>query len=427
MEFPIKLPNLAAIFLTTFRIFSCLFTLSVAILGAFGQTPSAVKPIRQETLLNGLRVAVFPSKSGKITLKLRINAGAAFDLRGKEGTMAILSGTFFPNPGAVDFFREDLGGNLDISTTYDFIQITASSRPDEFLTLVESVANSVANPTIDKQTVAQLKQSQILRIADAEKNPAYLGERIISARLFGEFPYGRPVLGTADSVQKLDFADIIEARQRFLTADRAILAISGPVDANLALRAVRRYFGAWAKSDRQIPVTFRQPDPPASDVLSVDAVEPGIWIAFRGVSRGSSEFVAAEVLAAVLSERLGRNLPTGSESTAVYNRAYILPGAIIVKLPDDKADAREFIRSLLANPISQSELDMAKSRVAAAMSSAGSDDLWLDAATYNTTVSLPAAIAAVSLPSLQSLATKLASEPMAAVRLTKNLKSSDLQ
>ncbi|MCV5785569.1 hypothetical protein OFN20_32300, partial [Escherichia coli] len=73
--------------------------------------------------------------------------------------MAILAGTFFPNPGAADFFREDLGGSLEISTTYDFIQITASSRPEEFLTLIESIANAVANPTIDKPTVETLKKA----------------------------------------------------------------------------------------------------------------------------------------------------------------------------------------------------------------------------------------------------------------------------
>ncbi|NMV12680.1 insulinase family protein, partial [Vibrio parahaemolyticus] len=139
------------------------------------------------------------------------------------------------------------------STTYDFIQITASSRPEEFLTLIESIANAVANPTIDKPTVETLKKAQIERIANLEKNPSYVGEQYALARLFGNFPYGRPVSGSIKSVEKLEFADIIDARQRFLTADKASLAISGSVDANLALRAVRRYFGAWTKADRQIP------------------------------------------------------------------------------------------------------------------------------------------------------------------------------
>lgn len=421
----IKSFNLKPIRFFSFLIITCLSAVGIA-----AQNLSPAKPLRQETLLNGLRTAIFPGKDGKVYLKLRINAGAAFDLQGKEGTMAILAGTFFPNPGAADFFREDLGGSLEISTTYDFIQITASSRPEEFLTLIESIANAVANPTIDKPTVETLKKAQIERIANLEKNPSYVGEQYALARLFGNFPYGRPVSGSIKSVEKLEFADIIDARQRFLTADKASLAISGSVDANLALRAVRRYFGAWTKADRQIPVTFRQPDAPSAEVQTIDGDVSGFWMALRGVARGNADHAAAEILSVILAGRISKNLPSGTKPPVVFNRAFILPGAIVIGIPDgNSADDRELIRSLLSNPISQAELDQAKTLAASGFQTIGNDDIWLDSSTYNFKglVNPAASIAAVSLSEVSSLASRLAAERIAAVRFVKNPKTSEVK
>src|SRR3954469_3951060 len=109
----------------------------------FGQTP------RQEELLNGLKVLLWPDqKADKVTVRLRIHAGSAFDPQGKEGTMQMLADDLFPSEATREFFSEDLGGSLDIVTTYDYIQINASSKPDSFITMLETLSSAVANPAI---------------------------------------------------------------------------------------------------------------------------------------------------------------------------------------------------------------------------------------------------------------------------------------
>src|ERR1043165_7626137 len=66
------------------------------------QTPS--QPEREQ-LLNGLRLMFWLQPgSPDVILKLRINSGAAFDLAGKSGQMALLGDLLFPDPATVDFF-----------------------------------------------------------------------------------------------------------------------------------------------------------------------------------------------------------------------------------------------------------------------------------------------------------------------------------
>src|SRR5262245_43899735 len=61
---------------------------------AFGQNQS--QPEREQ-LLNGLDVLFWINNgSPDVMLKLRIHSGAAFDLAGKSGEMALLSDILFP-------------------------------------------------------------------------------------------------------------------------------------------------------------------------------------------------------------------------------------------------------------------------------------------------------------------------------------------
>jgi zinc protease len=241
--------SLAALVLTAFSVF------------AQAQTPAAP---RQEKLLNGLKILMrSDAQASNVSVKIRVHSGAAFDPQGKEGVMRMLAENIFPNNAVREFFTDDLGGSLEVVTNYDFIQINATAKPEEFLNLLETLANAVARPTIDKETTLRLRALQIEKVREMEKNPVYVADLAVAKGLFGTFPYGRPIDGSVESIQKIDFADLIFAKDRFFTADNATVTITGNFKPDLAFRAARRYFGAWAKSDGRIASTFptaRYPD-----------------------------------------------------------------------------------------------------------------------------------------------------------------------
>ncbi len=159
----------------------------------FGQTAKVQAP-RQEKLLNGLKTLVWSEPgAGKAIVKIRIHNGSAFDPQNKEGVMALLAEVLFPNETAKEFFREDLGGSLEIISNYDFIQINATANSEQFLTMFETVAVAVTNPQIDKETTQKVRAVQIEKVRELEKDPAYIADRAAARRLFGDFPYGRAV------------------------------------------------------------------------------------------------------------------------------------------------------------------------------------------------------------------------------------------
>lgn len=362
---------------------------------ATAQKPSGTP--RQEKLLNGLKILVFNTPAAdKVSLKLRIHGGSSFDPQDREGVLKLLSESFFQNETSRTFFADELGGSLQITCNYDYIQIDATSRSSDFLTLLETVAQAIANPELTKESTAALKAELLAKVMEAEKDPAYVADRAVAKRLFGTFPYGRPEMGSSGSIPKIDFADLIFARERLLTADNATLAISGPIDPPLAFRASRRYFGAWLKSDKKIPSTFRQPDAPQAGVPVVDSPMPNtseFRFAARGLARNSPDFYASKILQKILENRFKKR---DGQNSFVRNEPRVLPGSYVfgvsgwnlgaIKKEGDKialpGETGSYQADLLKTAVTQEEFDTVNREWIARLNPDNIAELWLDADTY---------------------------------------------
>ena len=386
-------------------------------------------PPQQEKLLNGMKVLMWNDpKADKVSLRIRVHAGSAFDPQGREGLMQMLADIMFPNAAAREFFAEDLGGSLEVKTNYDYIEINASSVPGSFLTMLETVSTAVSNPSIDNETTAAVKTALLKRLEALESDPSYVADAAVAGRLFGTFPYGRPQLGTSKSVAKIGFADLIEGRQRFLTADNATLAVTGNFDRALGFRAIRRYFGSWLKSDRKTPSTFKQPDDPPSSTLTIaspQARHSSVRFAFRGPSRSDKELGPALVFAAILEGKI-KSRVTDAESVFGRIDSHVLPGSIIVgySAPDNATGDQKTIQSsidliskAMAEPVTEAEFAAAKQAVQSEWNKKNVPTFWLDADTYK--IASPAAdiraIEAVTFAEVRAFADRARQKPAASV------------
>jgi hypothetical protein len=399
---------------------------AVSVVSVFAQSPNAAAP-RQEKLLNGLKILMRnDQQAANVSVKIRVHSGAAFDPQGKEGVMRMLAENIFPNDAVREFFTDDLGGSLEVITNYDYIQINATSKPEEFLNLMETLANAVASPTIDKETTLRLRALQIEKVREMEKNPVYVADLAAAARLFGSFPYGRPIDGSVESIQKIDFADLIFAKDRFFTADNATVAITGNFKPDLAFRAARRYFGAWAKSDGKISSTFRQPDEPKAGLPIIESPAPNkseFRLAMRGFARNDDDYYAAEILELILQNRIQTR---EGKKAFVRHEAHVLPGSIIfgvsdwnlgrIKKEDNKITlpvTDNYQNNFLKDAVKPEEFEKAKSELAARTKPSDPADSWLDADTFR--LSPRKAAANSSLDDVQRVLEKLQKQTAATV------------
>lgn len=397
---------------------------------AIGQTPSATP--RQEKLLNGLKVLVFKTPAAdKVSLKLRIHGGSAFDPQEREGVMRLLAESFFPTEGSRSFFADELGGSFEMQSNYDYIQYDFTANSSDFVTLIETVAQAMANPDLSKESTVTLKAALLAKVKEIEKDPAYVADREVAKRLFGTFPYGRPEMGSIASIEKIDFADLIFARERLLTADNATVAVSGSVDPALVFRAARRYFGAWLKADKKIPSTFRAPDAPKSGVPIVEspvANTSEFRFAARSLARNDPDFYASQILQKIIENRFKKR---EGDLGFVRNDPRILPGSYVfgvsrwklgllkrdgntIAMPGETAS---YQNEFLKETVTQEEFDAVNREWLARLTPEKISEMWLDADTYKLgPVSKEEASARnVTLGDVQRVLEKLRKQPFAFV------------
>jgi zinc protease len=369
-----------------------------AALPARAQSP-APEP-RREQLLNGLRVLIVERPGdAKVWMKLRVHSGAAFDLANKEGTMALLSDALFPDASTAQYVSEELGGQLDVRTTYDSVDVTLSGNATEFDRLAEMLRNAFVQTRLAPEDIQRLREARLKGARDSQQNSARLADNAVRARLYGTHPYGRSLGGTPESLARVERGDLIFARERFLSPSNSTLVVVGGIDASRVMRTFRQFLGSWRKGDSVPPATFRQPGAPDPRTLIVAAPGAGtaeVRIAARGVARSDRDLAAATLLAFVARQRWQEAIRDAKPTAlSVLHESNALAGVFKMgaSMPSSAAasvveSARAVLRSLVASPPSASEVESARRETLNTGDNARASqypfaDAWLDSITYN--------------------------------------------
>jgi predicted Zn-dependent peptidase len=373
-----------------------LLTLGVSPSGLVAQT---MPEPHREMLLNGLRVLLFNRPGdGNVYLKLRIHSGAAFDLAGKSGTMALLSDALFSDPTTREYFVEELGGRVEVASDYDAINVTLSGNASNLERIIEILSTALISTDLTPPVITRLRDARIKMIRELDVSPSLTADRAIAARLFGNYPYGRPRSGSQETLARVDRPELMQARERFLNPNNATLVIIGNVDERRAMRALKQLLGNWRKSESIVPATFRQPEAPDARTLIVDL--PGtesveIRLAARGLARSDKDSTAASLLALAARDLWQSQQPELSKTGFfVRHEAHQLPGMFVMgaSVPaadaaDALAKARNVLNTLMKSAVPPSLLERIRNEAIAELSKQLERpeqlaDLWLDADTY---------------------------------------------
>jgi len=351
-------------------------------------------------LLNGLRILIWSRPDDKdVLLKLRIHSGAAFDLSGKGGSMALLGDILFPDPATHEYFTEEMQGRLNVVTNYDSITITMQGRASDFERIVEILRTALVSTELTPENVKKIRDARLKIVKETAVSPAFVADRAIAARMFGDFPYGRPYSGTAESLERVERADLMLARDRFLSPNNATLTVIGGVPANRAMRALRQLLGVWRKSELVVPSTFRQPNSPDARTLVIDTAadqSAEVRLGWRGLSRQDPDTAAANLLAILVRQRWSNTVPELAKAPSyVRHDAFTLPGMFVMGATVDNllvgktlSSARVIMQSFANTVVAPAELDQVRAQALAALNLElakpdGIADAWLDGDTYS--------------------------------------------
>jgi len=272
-------------------------------------------------------------------------------------------------------------------------------RAREFEKIAGILRTALVTTQLTPENLNRARDGRIKIIKDTSISPSILADRAITARLFGDFPYGRPYTGTSESLERIERGDVMFARERFLNPNNATLMIIGGIKRARANRTLRQLLGAWRKSEGVVPATFQQPPVPDARILIMNA--PGgqsaeVRLAVRGFARSDPDAEAASLLSLVVRKRWETFLPDLTHNPVfVRHDAFSLPGMFVMGATVDNllaakslATARDVVKSLTSQPVTEAELGAAKNQSITMLSKQlstndGTADAWLDVDTYS--------------------------------------------
>jgi predicted Zn-dependent peptidase len=312
--------------------------------------------------------------------------------------MALLGDALFSDPTTREYFGEELGGNVEVTSDLDRINVTLTGDAQKFERMVELLATALISTDLSPEVFERLREARVQMVRQLNVSPALLADRAVAARLFGDYPYGRPLTGSPETLARVERKDLMLARERFLNPNNATLAVVGPVDERRALRALKQLLGSWRKSETVVPTTFRQPEPPDARTLVLDlsgAETVEIRLAARGLARSDKDAAAAALLALAARDLWQAQQPElGKTAYFVRHEEHQLPGMFVLGASVPVSDAattlakaRAVLSTLARGGVTPEVLERVRGEAVAELTKQlerpeSVADLWLDADTF---------------------------------------------
>src|SRR5215470_4416548 len=219
------------------RFAACFLALFLFAAPAVAQTTLTADPPATFTLGNGLQVLMIQDhRTPVVTQMIWYKVGSADEIPGKSGIAHFLEHLMFKGTAshpAGEFSQTVLkvGGNENAFTSVDYTGFFQRVPRDQLPRMMEFEADRMTGLVLKDENVLPERDVVLeeynMRVAN---NPdARLNEQIMAA-LYLNHPYGRPVIGWHQEIEKLDREDALAFYRRFYAPNNAILVIAGDVE-----------------------------------------------------------------------------------------------------------------------------------------------------------------------------------------------------
>jgi zinc protease len=265
------------------------------------------------TLENGLQVVVVPNHlAPAVTQMVWYKFGSSDEVPNKSGLAHYLEhlmfrGTFTMPPGEFSKKIAAQGGNDNAFTSYDYTAFYETIAADRLEMAMQMEADRMQNLRITPITASpELRVVLNERQQRTDNSPEGRFEEKLRHTLLPDYPYGIPVIGWRNEIEKLSATDADDFYNHHYAPNNAVVIISGDVTVDEVKKLAGDTFGKIPRRD----ISARKAFPPLKKpsearVVMVDAGVEQPQLQFDAVmpsysTQTSGEAYAFEVLAEVL-------------------------------------------------------------------------------------------------------------------------------
>jgi zinc protease len=242
-----------------------------------------------------------------VKVNVIIKAGSILELEDRAGlanlTAELLTeGTRKRTSSQISDEIDFIGGSLESSGGDDYISVSLSVLKKDIDKGFDLLSDIILNPSFDQKEMERKKRLIKGAIKREEEDPESVAGKAFVKEVFGNHPYGKPVEGTDESIDRIDRQNIIEFHNANYLPNNTIMGIAGDVTVDEVMALIKKYFTGWEKKDRKYK------KPPELQVIKGhkifkidrDLTQATIILGHRGISRDNPDFYAISVMNYIL-------------------------------------------------------------------------------------------------------------------------------
>ncbi len=293
----------------------------------------------------------------------------------------LFKGTQSRGVGIIARDVEAAGGDINASTSHDQTVYHLVMPSRDFEVGAEILADALRRATFDEEELQKEKEVVLEEISRSEDMPGSRLSRHVFDLAYSVHPYRRPILGSAESVERCSRRDVLAFYKKHYRPQRTVLVVAGDFDEMDALGYLRELFEDWSpglpdgETEEPSPrVPEAEPEGLRVRVLEEDVRECHLAVAWPVPRVGHADIAPLDVLSVILGHgESSRILTSLLRRKHVVNSAGALvyaprdPGLLMVACQAPRANAPsalsgllEEIRRLGSEPPGEEELEKAK-------------------------------------------------------------------
>lgn len=339
----------------------------------------------KRTLSNGATLyAIRDTGTATVSMNIWYDVGQRDDPPGRGGFAHLFEHLMFKTtrnlPGTVTEAVTDLGGSTNASTLFDYTDYYMTVPANQLQAMLWIEGERLRNLVIDDQRLQSERDvvKEELRQRILSQPYGRILYMLLPAFTFDGHPYGRPIGGSIEDLDRATLADVRAFHQSYYRPDNAIFVVSGNFDPRQLDEWADRYIGSIARPAGAIPRDSAKGRPVAA--RTIDAYAPGVPLpalafSWRAPFADDTDAAGIELIDALLTRGAAARLRRGlidERGLASAITSYNLPArdghafSLIVTLAKDRtlADAEAALAAEIARlrdaPVSAAELDTAK-------------------------------------------------------------------
>jgi zinc protease len=204
--------------------------------------------VRKTTLENGLSVITKEVHTAPVvSVQVWYKVGTRNEKLGVNGIAHQLEHMMFKGTKSrpVQFGKlfSALGSDSNAFTSHDQTVYYGTAERNKLKALLTLEADRMQNAVIDTKQLNSEKRVVISELKGYENSPEYRLNRAVMRAAFPNHPYGLPVGGTEQDVEKFTLEQVKQYYKNFYSPDNAVLVIVGDIETNKTLEAVKEIFG----------------------------------------------------------------------------------------------------------------------------------------------------------------------------------------